>query len=64
MANSVGYPTFVVREAMTMLGRSLEDRMQQSGKKLSPQSVVPWMDIYLVKQVSSMEDPLPSSKLT
>lgn len=26
--------------AMTMLGRSLEDRMHQSGKKLTPQSVV------------------------
>lgn len=26
--------------AMTMLGRSLEDRMQQCGKKLTPQSVV------------------------
>ena len=28
-------------KAMTMLGRSLEDRMQQCGKKLTPQSVVP-----------------------
>ena len=28
-------------KAMTMLGRSLEDRMQQCGKKLTHQSVVP-----------------------
>jgi hypothetical protein len=34
---------------MTMLGRSLEDRMHQSGKKLTPQSVVPWMEICFCK---------------
>ena len=45
-----------------MLGRSLEDRMHQSGKKLTPQSVVPWMEICFCKlrlsfKKTNMENP-------
>ena len=55
-------PTDDTDEAMTMLGRSLEDRMHQSGKKLTPQSVVPWMEICFCKlrlsfKKTNMENP-------
>ncbi|CAJ1453831.1 unnamed protein product [Effrenium voratum] len=48
--NTAASASFDGIEAMELLGRSLEDRMQQCGKRLSPQSCVPW-SVLIIDQI-------------